>query len=133
VKKTVIMVIFLTICLNLFAPGAPSLFIEREKPLSPVCEVWFAVKMVESYGIESIINHKEGAYGCGQIRQVKLNEYNKATGEHITLQDCLSEKVSKKIFLWHCSRYSDLELAVKRWNGSGPATVKYWNKVKKYL
>ena len=115
------------------APEFNALYIETAKPIKPVHLLWEAVKMVESANIHSIINKSEGAYGCGQIRQVKLNEYNKATGSAIKLKDCLNEEISRKIFFWHCSKYSSLELAAKRWNGSGPATERYWNKVKKYL
>lgn len=125
---------FLVLSLHLLAPVAGTIFIPEATRTTPQEQLWEAVKMVESYGIEDIINHKEQAYGCGQIRQVKLNEYNKATGKSYKLSDCLSEDVSREIFLWHCTKYGhDIETAAKRWNGSGPLTEIYWKKVKRYI
>ena len=89
--------------------------------------------MVESLNREDAINHAERAYGIAQIRQVKLNEYYRATGIRYTLKQCLNEDVSREIFYWHCDKWGSPELAAKRWNGSGPMTIAYWNKVKRYL
>ena len=132
-KKTLTTILFLTIFSALFAPALTQFYIVKPEKINPIADIWEAVKMVESANNHSIINFAEGAYGCGQIRQIKLDEYNGWTGSEITLNDCLDERVSGKIFAWHCSRYNDLETAVKRWNGSGPATEIYWQKVKREL
>jgi hypothetical protein len=89
--------------------------------------------MVETANTPHLVNIKEGAYGISQIRQIKLNEYNRITGSKITLHDCFNEEISRQIFYWHCSRYNNIETAVKRWNGSGPKTEIYWTKIKRYL
>lgn len=108
-------------------------YIIMPEPINPHAELWYAVRMVETRNREDAINHAERAYGIAQIRQVKLNEYYRATGIRYTLKQCLSEEVSREIFYWHCDKWGNHELAAKRWNGSGPMTITYWNKVKKYL
>lgn len=128
------MIIFLLAIFSvLFAPGNNVISIISAERISIAEVLWGAVKMVESANENNIINYEEGAYGCSQIRQIKLDDYNKHTGPKIRLKDCLNEGVSRKIFTWHCSHYSDIELAAKRWNGSGPKTEIYWNKIKKHL
>jgi hypothetical protein len=125
--------IFLSVFTSLFAPTRALFLIARAEPIDPFRELWEAVKIVESRNTEKIINYTEGAYGIAQIRQIKLNEYYNKTGKRYSLRDCLNEAVSKEIFYWHCEKYYTLELAAKRWNGSGPKTTAYWNKVKYYL
>lgn len=117
----------------LFAPGNDVISIVSGERISIAEVLWGAVKMVESANDNSIINYTEGAYGCSQIRQIKLTDYNKHTGSKIRLKDCLNEGVSRNIFAWHCTLYSDIELAAMRWNGSGPKTEIYWQKIKKHL
>lgn len=132
-KRVIMTIILLTIFLRLFAPGFNNFYIIRQEGFNPVLALWEAVKIVESANNHSVINYKEGAYGCGQIRQIKIDDYNKLTRSHVLLSDCLNESISKKIFVWHCSRYNDIETAAKRWNGSGPAVEVYWIKIKKHL
>jgi hypothetical protein len=118
---------------TLFAPVSLTV-IHLTIPVSiePYREIYKAVKMVESADRDTI-NYTEGAYGRAQIRQCKLDEYNKATGSSFVLQDCMKEEVTRQIFMWHMMQYNDIELAIKRWNGSGPATEIYLKKVKRWL
>jgi hypothetical protein len=128
---TIFLIVISTI---LYAPGSPSLFITEEaRPINPILMYWMAVRIVESNNRCDTINRSEDAYGCGQIRQPKLDDYNLATGDSLFLADCLEEPPSRKVFVWHCLRYHSIETAVKRWNGSGPATEIYWKKVTKQL
>lgn len=117
----------------LYAPGFEALMIERSEAVNPFLTLWSAVKTVESSNNCDTINLSEGAYGCGQIRQPMLDDYNLANGTSLTLSDCLNEAVSRKVFIWHCMKFKSLEVAAKRWNGSGPATEIYWNKILKFL
>lgn len=125
--------LFLALVGPLFAPGVILGYIPEAPAINPYLKAWYAVKMVESHNREDIINHTEGAYGPSQIRQIKLDEYNRVNGTNIKLSDCLKENTSRRIFMWHMMQYNDIETAVKRWNGSGPLTVIYYNKVKRYL
>jgi hypothetical protein len=59
----------------------------------------------------------------------KLTDYNRANNACLTLQDCFDEVVSRKVWLWHCSQYSDLETAIKRWNGKGSMADDYLTRV----
>jgi len=101
--------------------------------INPFLLVWEAVKFVETRNNPDTINYTEMAYGPGQIRQEKLDDFNLANGTNFTLIDCLDEKISKRIFMWHCMRYNECDLAIRRWNGSGPETYKYLEKVNEVL
>jgi len=125
--------LLLAIFSALFAPGNNVISIVSAERISIAEILWGAVKTVESANDNDTINYTEGAYGCGQIRQIKLTDFNNHTGLKLRLKDCLEEDVSRNIFAWHCSLYSDIELAAKRWNGSGPKTEIYWDKIKKHL
>jgi len=134
VKKITMLLLSLLFTAILLAPTpGPLFYITMPEPLDPHALLWYAVRMVESRNSEDAINHAEKAYGIAQIRQVKLNEYYRVTGIRYTLKQCLNEEVSREIFYWHCDKWGSYELAAKRWNGSGPMTITYWNKVKKYL
>jgi hypothetical protein len=129
----IMLLLFLLISTALFAPGpGGSICLLAQEPIRPYEKIWAAVKWVETRDRDTI-NYQEGAYGRGQIRQCKLDEYNGATGKHYKLRDMLKEKNSKEVFMWHMMQYNDIELAVKRWNGSGPMTAVYWKKVRRYL
>lgn len=117
------------ISVRLFAPGGPAIFIPEAEGINPYLQVWTAVKFVETGVHPATINYMEQAYGPGQIRQAKLDDYNLAHGTDFTLMECLEEGLSLKIFSWHCNQYNDIDLAIRRWNGSGPATFDYLKKV----
>jgi hypothetical protein len=135
-RKALIIIMFLTASADLFAPGWTELPIGAGMAINPYIPVWKAVKWVELQGKpDTTINRDEWAYGPGQIRQAKLDDFNKARALRLrsvpeyTLQDCLHESVAREIFMWHCMQYNDTELAVKRWNGSGPRAEEYLKKV----
>lgn len=128
-KQLALTVILLTISLKGFAPGYISGYMEEGRIITdPFLVLWDHVKYVETRD-SAMINHFEKAYGKGQITPVKLKEFNKENGKHYTLRDCMNESISLEIFLWHCEKYYTFEYAAKRWNGSGPMTITYWNKV----
>lgn len=87
------------------------------------------------------VNVKEGAFGGLQIRMNRLEHYNKLNNTNYTLRDCLSMEISKKIFRYftnHDSKGNVIpsktwERAAKNWNGSGPLTIIYWEKVKNLI
>jgi hypothetical protein len=77
-------------------------------------------------------NPTENAVGGFQIRQCKLDEYNRLMGTNYRLEDCYDYSFSKKIFLYFAEGKT-FEHAAKDWNGSGPMTISYWENVKKLL
>lgn len=125
-------ILFASIFTILLAPGNRIITLVVQEP-EPYQLLWNAVKMVESYNRNDAVNYDEAAYGIAQIRQCKLDEYYRYTGIRYSLHDCLREDVSYEIFNWHCNKWRDIETAAKRWNGSGPLTTIYWNKIKRYL
>lgn len=128
--KKFILSLFVFLPLKLLAPAERIIYIERPKPIAPFENLWRVTNKHETNNNPSAINIVEQAYGIVQIRQCKLDEYNKANNTSYSLQDCLKVAVSKKIFMWHCSKYNDIEYASKRWNGSGPMTEIYWSIIK---
>lgn len=127
--KYIISILLMFIALKLSAPNVNTMYIEHSEGLTdPFVVLWDWVSWVEARQ-QDIISKTEPAYGRGQITKAKLREFNAATGKHYTLKDCLKEPISREIFLWHCKSYKSFEWAAKRWNGSGKAIIKYWNKV----
>ncbi len=88
---------------QLYAPaGYPCFYIPPGEDINPYLDTWKAVKAVEIGSLpDTTINYTEGAYGPGQIRQAKLKDYNTATGDSLTLRDCLAEPVARRVFMWH--------------------------------
>jgi hypothetical protein len=118
---------------ELLAPAAGKFItIVQSSAIRPYDNIARAVRWWETRDRDTI-NYEEGAHGRYQIRQCKLDEYNKATGNHYRLQDCMEEKVSSRIFFWHMMQYNDTDTAIKRWNGSGPLTVIYLRNIKQIL
>mgnify|MGYP001220262964 FL=1 len=132
-KKVKISILFIIISFQLYAPFVEKqiLYIEQPECIQPFEDLWKAVCMVESTNNPLAINKEEQAYGIAQIRQCRIDHFNQLTGKNYTLQDCLNPVIAKEVFLRFAKL--DLEKTAKKWNGSGPMTEIYWNKVKKYL
>jgi hypothetical protein len=77
-------------------------------------------------------NALENAVGAFQIRQCRIEHYNKLTGKNYTLDDMYDFNKAKEVFL-HFAAGKSFEKAAKSWNGSGPMTETYWQKVQKHL
>ena len=77
-------------------------------------------------------NAREGAYGGLQIRQCRIEHYNRLTGRNYTLEDMYDFEKAREVFLYF-AKGKTFEQAAKSWNGSGPMTIKYWEGVKTYL
>jgi hypothetical protein len=91
--------------------------------------------MVETRFDTLAYNPVEEAAGYFQIRPIRIDDYNKRTGSDYTTKDMYDYKISEKIFLYYASRIGPykFEKIAKNWNGSGPSTIHYWRRVKKYL
>jgi hypothetical protein len=100
-----------------------------------------AIGIIESNKNNESVNKKEGAYGYFQIRHCKLKDYNKLTGKNYSLQDMHDFDKALEVFLYFVNHNSrgklipdkSYELTAKNWNGSGPMTEKYWQKVQAQL
>lgn len=92
--------------------------------------------MVESTNNPYAINEFEGAYGIAQIRQIRLDDYYMRTGKKYTLGDCLDPTVAEEIYMYYANNAvvkDDFCKIARDWNGSGPKTWEYWDKIKAEL
>lgn len=138
-KKAILALLFTLMPLLAFAPAngemaiatAPIIKI-KEAPVifrSNYDNLIIAIARYESNGIDSIINQKEQAYGRLQIRQCRVDAYNRVTGKSYKLEDMFNFNIAREVFLYY-AKGKTYEQAAKDWNGSGPLTITYWAKVK---
>jgi hypothetical protein len=117
------------------APSWESLVIFKSSPIEPYKRLIHAIGIVETKCDTLSYNPVEEATGYFQIRPVRLLDYNIRTGSNYKMKDLFNYKISEKIFLYYARQTGpyDLEKIARGWNGSGPKTIHYWNRVKKYL
>ena len=134
-RKLVLVTLLLTFTVKAMAPSRESLVIFKSGPEEPYGRLIHAIGMVETKCDTLSYNPEEQATGFFQIRPVRLEDYNKRTGNHYSMKDLFSYEVSEKIFLYYAKQAGpyDFEKIARRWNGSGKKTVFYWNRVKKLL
>lgn len=113
-------------------PVVNSIFIFRVKEINYYDPLINAITFVESLNGKYIYNAKEDAVGWFSIRQCRIDHYNRLMGTNYVLNDFYNYELSREMFLYfaHGKNYED---AAKSWNGSGPMTEIYWNKVKNKL
>ena len=116
-----------------------ALYITKAEPIAPYKKLIYAINMVEARVDTTTFdtlayNEKEHAIGAFQIRDCRRIHYNKLTGKDVQSDDLYDYSISLEIFIYFAREYgNDLETISKKWNGSGPKTEEYWNKVKLYL
>lgn len=133
--RTLILFLFLA-CFKLSAPpGYQVVVILRPEPLTNLEAIWAAVCQVESSGNRWAVNFEKGGHSVGiaQIRQVRINHYNRLTGKDYILQDAFDPEISREIFMYFARRIGNEDKLIMAWNGSGPETVEYLKKVKAVL
>ena len=132
-KKTLTTVsVILLFSLSLAPAGQRVLHIHHTEGINPYLKLIDAVVWVESRGDPYAYNDFENAVGAFQIRQIRVDHYNRLTGSVYQLSDCYDYELSKRIFLYF-AHGKTLEKAAKDWNGSGPMTDDYWEKVRNLL
>jgi hypothetical protein len=134
-RKLMFVVSFLMTGLKVVAPGTNSFVISESPGIQPFSDLMYATAMVETMGNTLAYNEFENAVGIFQIRQVRIDEYNRRTGGNYSLRDMYDPLLSEKVFLYFASRHGpyNLEKIAKGWNGSGPMTELYWKRIKEYL
>ncbi len=134
-KKTFSILLLFFLALEAIAPTQKFLFISEADFINPFDKLIFAVGMVEVKGDTLAYNEVEKAAGFFQIRPIRLEDYNKRTGNHYTMQDMFNFEISKKVFIYYASQIGpyDLEKIARNWNGSGVKTILYWKKIKAFL
>jgi hypothetical protein len=134
-KKIYSVALLLILTLISYAPGSGSLTIIDVTPDEPFKELIYAIGKVETNHDTLAYNPLEESVGYFQIRPVRVSDYNMRTGSNYILKDMFDYKTSEKVFLYYASQigpYNFKKIAMN-WNGSGPRTIQYWNRVKKYL
>jgi hypothetical protein len=121
--------------LQIFAPTSKSIVIVRSNPVEPYKNLIHAIGMVETKYDTLAYNPIEKASGYFQIRPIRLKDYNKRTGSNYKMKDLFNYEISEKIFIYYAEQIGpyDFERIAKNWNGSGPRTIHYWNKIKRYI
>jgi len=102
-------------------------------PVDQIERTWRAMCQIESSNRPRVINKKEKAYGIVQIRQTKLNDYYRLTGTRYTLKEMLDTIKAREVWQYYADKHNVPEKIARKWNGSGPKTTTYWNRVKKHL
>jgi hypothetical protein len=133
-RMILILTLIIGIATSLYAPTNKVLYIEQAIPISSYDALIRAVVAVESGGNNLAYNEKEQACGAFQIRPVRLSHYNHETGNNYKLSDMYNYDISKEIFIYFANKQDkDFEMIARSWNGRGPKTIEYWNKVKSRL
>ena len=134
-KRIVLVSVLLSVTFKALAPSRESIIITVSEPVNPYKRLIYAIGMVETKLDTFAYNPVEQAVGYFQIRPVRLEDYNKRTGKNYKLKDMYNYSISEKIFLYYAHQLGpyNFEKISRRWNGSGPKTYHYWNRVKKYL
>lgn len=129
------MVFFLLPGMRATAPEAKVAFVFVSAPVNSFDRLVKAIVKVESKGDNEAFNLAEQAVGAFQIRPIRILDYNQRTGKDYKIENCFNYEVSKEIFLYYAISigYPDYETIARKWNGSGKATLDYWEKVKKHL
>jgi len=124
---------------TLYAPSVP--YINKQVLFEEVQPI--QIESVYEPLVDAIFQHEtnkntlahnilENAVGGLQIRQCRVDHYNKLTGSNYTLIDMYDFNIAKEVFLYFAEGKS-FEQAAKSWNGSGPMTEIYWDKIKAIL
>lgn len=131
--KKLIIILFLPITLSCYAPAILGEIVFVPTPVNPYQELLEAVIQVESNGNPLAYNVREQAVGILQIRQCRVDHFNQLSGKNYSLSDMYDQEKATEVFMLFAQRLEDPERIARRWNGSGPMTDRYWEKVQKYL
>jgi len=133
--KSVLIVFFSLLAFRATAPELKVAYISVSEPIYAYDRLIKAVVQVESAGDTFAYSPSEKAAGAFQITPIRLLDYYQRTGNKYRLEDCFNFEISKEIFLYYAKQigYPDYETIARNWNGSGKATLVYWEKVKSNL
>ena len=135
IKKSLVSLLLIFMFITTSAPDSNSIIIPGSAPVEPFSRLMHAIAMVETMGNTLAYNEFENAVGIFQIRQVRIDDYNRRTGSSFLLEEMFNYENSKRVFLYFASLTGpyDFERIAKAWNGSGPKTTLYWDRIKKFL
>lgn len=132
-KMTAITILILSLFLsNLKAPDTKAVYLIEPEEINYYTPLIRAITTIESNNGKYLLNKKEQAVGWFQIRQCRVEHYNRLKGTNFVLEDFYDYELSREMFLYFTQNRS-YETVAKSWNGSGKMTIEYWKKVKKQL
>jgi hypothetical protein len=134
-KNTIFITFLLLFTLRASAPVSEFVIMVRPAPIQPFKSLIYAIGMTETTCDTLAYNSIEEAVGYFQIRPIRLEDYNKRTGSKHILAEMYNYTTAEKIFLYYAYQIgpNNFEQIARNWNGSGPRTYHYWNRVKLYL
>ena len=134
-KIIFISLLLLSVVFRAASPDMESIIIFDKPPVEPYKTLIHAIGMVETMQDTLAYNFLEEAVGYFQIRPIRLEDYNKRTGNKYTMKDLFDYKVSEKIFIYYADQVGpyDFEQIARKWNGSGHQTSHYWKRIKEHL
>jgi hypothetical protein len=135
IKKIIFIKLLLFLSPLAFAPSYNSLTIFSSQPVKPFDKLIYAIGMTETKLDTFSFNIVEKAVGYFQIRPVRVEDYNIRTGSNYKIYDMFNYEIAEKVFLYYAVQIGpyNFERIARNWNGSGPRTKHYWNRVKTYL
>lgn len=136
IRKIIITaLLFVMVVFRAASPNMDGFVIFHKPPVEAYEKLMFAVGFVETMNDTLAFNPLEQATGIFQIRPIRLEDYNRRTGNNYKMKDLFNYKVSMKIFLYYADQIGpyDLEQIAKRWNGSGHMTTYYWNRIRQII
>jgi hypothetical protein len=130
----IIITLFLALFASLTAPPLRETVICHPKEINPYEAIIHAVTTVESSNGVNLYNAKELAVGYFGIRPIRLEDYNKRTGQNVTHAQCYDYEIGKRIFLFYASQvdYRDIKGICIAWNGVSKKN-KYYAKIQAVL
>lgn len=134
-RKIILVTVLLSFTFRVLAPSRETLTIYVSRPEDPFKRLINAIGIVETNCDTIAYNPVEQAVGFFQIRPIRLNDFNKRTGNKYKMKDLYDYHISEKIFLFYATKIGpyDFEKIARKWNGSGSKTIYYWNRVQKLL
>ena len=131
-KKMILLILILGITRILPAPGFAKLIIVEAERINYYDPLIKALTYVEVRDGHDLHNEKENAVGWFQIRQIRVDDYNKRLGTNFVLTDFYDYELSREMFLYYTKGRS-YEKVARSWNGAGPKTLEYWKLIKAKL
>ena len=134
-KIAFLILLFLSVAFRASSPAIDSFVIFDPPPVEPYKRLIYAIGMVETMNDTLSYNPIEEAAGYFQIRPIRLEDYNRRTGNKYTTRDLFNYEVSEKIFLYFADLIGpyNFEQIARKWNGSGNMTTYYWNRIQGFL
>jgi len=132
--KAIMIILFLAMFQSICAPPLREVVICHPEEINPYIEIMHAVTTIESSNGVNLYNAKEQAFGWFGIRPIRLEDYNKRTGQNITHAQCYDYETGKMIFLFYASQvdYRDIKGICIAWNGVSKEN-RYYAKIKAVL